>query len=309
MQTIILLHICQKTCALHGQGPVIDFLAWLEDQADRALQFCFPLPEKGSCAKKHGGIKKLNKELRLDQNDIPFDFMTQEQWYALPYSLNQFIETIATFGDGSRAIMIKPEYQNNEKVAEMIRNAKQSYTDVDAERNANHNLQFTPVGSSKRQSIHKRSRGIKPDNCDKPRIAKSNRDYNSYVKGFIEDFAKENGLEKAYVLDTTRGYDDESGSMSFKPCYIMKDAHESPNFSKVYKTMMKYGYGLHEALPVEDAEGNEIDVYNTDAVFAKGSSVNLEGGRGSNGRIEYSRRSDNGNSVPKIGTTAFNNKK
>ena len=59
MQAVILLHVIQKACTQHRQCPVIDFFARLEDQADRALQFCFPLFEKRSSTEERSGMEVM----------------------------------------------------------------------------------------------------------------------------------------------------------------------------------------------------------------------------------------------------------
>ena len=217
-----------------------------------------------SIAKRHGGVKWVDKRYQFDKLNFPnrgWDYFFEAKGSDIPYRLLQFADKVMQFNDGKSLYAIKPQYHDNEQIKQMLKSSQE----LDDLRTAEGGYQpgeerkeieadygggpFTKTFYSKvspnqmRQKTHKKARGKSP--LEPSRINKEFRDkhdisqtgdYDNYVINFLCD--KYNGLYVDYHIAVPTP---ESGRWE-------NEAY------KIIEEFKKYGYGWDESFGNRDIE-------------------------------------------------------
>lgn len=251
-------------------------------------------------AKTHGGIKRINKKYQLDKYEIPSDVeFIKDEWldFGASQILKRFTEELCVFGDGSRFVVIKPQYMDDPKAREQIEAILRQSEDLSASRNVDYpghteydrdyfegwGWKDIPVKVSpekERMKAHKAARGKKTRGLAKG----SDRSYWQYVMNYLEQLAEKTGGH----ADKYDGY-----------YYALFDVDEkgglTPESKKLYDIFTKYGLQTMGSGYTDD---NKLEVTFWDGTFWDYDPVRdrdvLRDTRG------FFKR-------PKIGTTDFMN--
>ena len=156
-------------------------------------------------AKRHGGVKWLDKNYQFDKLD-PGSSDVLFEAENIPTTLYKFAKEVMRFNDGKKLYAIKPEYHDNERVKEMLKSSGEM-SDLRTVRGGyepsvekeeievdygggpfRKSFNRTVSPNDMRMRAHAKSRGKK-----KP-LAKSSGDddYNDYVRRYLCD--KFNGV-------------------------------------------------------------------------------------------------------------------
>lgn len=293
-------------------------------------------PTFARIAKRHGGIKWLDKNYQFDK--LPFnkkaswggrtsgwnnDYIEMYPGKEMPWEIqNRFVDCVMKFNDGGALYAVKPQYINNPEVIDMLKSSEElaanrsagfkpgtvtDYSDLDDWGDPT-KKKLTADGM--RQWQHKKNRGKSP--AELPRKNNEFRDehgisqtgdYDEYVKNFLCD--KFNGFYVDYHIAVPTPEDGRWGEEA----------------SKIVDEFKKYGYGWDESFGNSDidyaydwADERTKDRFNPDIDymgFEKGKSrAYIEwddpgpfGYSASNpyGSFESSKMKD----TPRIGTSEF----
>jgi len=213
-----------------------------------------------SIAKRHGGVKWVDKRYQFDKLQFPnygWDYFFEAKTSDIPYRLLQFADRVMEFNDGKTLYAIKPQYHNNEQIKQMLKSSEElaslrtaeggfkvgtvtDYSDLDDWGDPT-KKKLTADGM--RQWQHKKGRGKTP--AEPSRINKEFRDehnisqtgdYDNYVINSLCD--KYNGLYVDYHIAVPTP---ESGRWGEEAM-------------KMIEEFKKYGYGWDESFGNSDIE-------------------------------------------------------
>lgn len=217
-----------------------------------------------SIAKRHGGVKWVDKRYQFDKLQFPnhgWDYFFEAKTSDIPYRLLQFADKVMQFNDGKTLYAIKPQYHNNEQIKQMLksseeladlRTAEGGYKEGEEWRETEVDYGGGPSTKSYKSKIspgemrrraHKKSRGKSP--VEPSRINKKFRDehdisqtgdYDNYVINFLCD--KYNGLYVDYHIAVPTPESGRWGEEAYK----------------IVEEFKKYGYGWDESFGNSDIE-------------------------------------------------------
>ena len=247
-------------------------------------------------ARQHGGIRSVNKKYQLDKNDLTNNLIRLKKGENIPWQLNQFVDDVCEFKDGSKYVIIKPEYQKDLEVKEKLESILKQSEDISDLRNQDYpgytytETDYKDIGDGarkyyditrtvspekQRNQMHKRARGKKTTGIAKG----SDRDYWKYVRDYLKDLTKQTGGKVTTFGDYYALFDvDENG-------------HFTPKSEKIYDEFMKFGLSDAKTGWIGD---NKLYIEFTDGTF-----------RDNDGYEEYTVDPRGFYKRPKIGTTDF----
>ena len=253
-------------------------------------------PRLKKVARQHGGIRSVNKKYQLDKNNLEYDLIFIKSGESIPWKLEQFVDNVCEFKDGSKYIIIKPEYQKDPKIKEKLESILKQSEDLANSRNVDYpgytytDRDYKDIGDGarkyydvtqtvspekQRMQTHRRARGKKTTGLAKG----SDISYWEYVRNHLEELAKQTGgrvtdFGDYYVLFDT----DENG-------------HMTPESEKIYDEFMKFGLSDANTGWVGD---NKLYIEFTDGTYTD-----------SDGYEDYTVDPRGFYKRPKIGTTDF----
>ena len=268
----------------------------VKESVQRILSEGFASPRLKKSARQHGGVRSVNKKYQLDKNDLSYDLIFLKKGESIPWKLGQFVDDVCEFNDGSKYIIIKPEYQKDPKVKEKLESVLKQSQDIAASRNQDYpgytykETDYKDIGygarkyydvtqtvSPEKQRIqtHKRARGKKTTGLGKG----SDRSYWNYVRSYLEDLTKQTGGKVTDFGDYYALFDtDENGNMT-------------PESEKIYDEFMKFGLSDAKTGWIGD---NKLYIEFTDGTYTD-----------SDGYKDYTVDPRGFYKRPKIGTTDF----
>ena len=268
----------------------------VKESVQRILSEGFASPRLKKAARQHGGVRSVNKKYQLDKNDLSYDLIYLKKGESIPWKLDQFVDDVCEFNDGSKYIIIKPEYQKDPKVREKLESVLKQSQDIAASRNQDYpgytykETDYKDIGDGarkyyditqtvspekQRMQTHKRARGKKTTGLGKG----SDRSYWNYVRSYLEDLTKQTGGKVTDFGDYYALFDtDENG-------------HMTPESEKIYNEFMKFGLSDAKTGWIGD---NKLYIEFTDGTYTD-----------SDGYEDYTVDPRGFYKRPKIGTTDF----
>jgi hypothetical protein len=213
-----------------------------------------------SIAKRHGGVKWVDKRYQFDKLQFPnygWDYFFEAKGSDIPYRLLQFADKVMQFNDGKSLYTIKPQYHGNEQIKQMLKSSEEladlrtaeggfkagTVTDYSQRDDWGDPTKKKLTADGMRQWQHKKGRGKSP--LEPSRINKEFRDehdisqtgdYDNYVINFLCD--KYNGLYVDYHIAVPTPESGRWGEEAYK----------------IVEEFKKYGYGLDESFGNSDIE-------------------------------------------------------
>ena len=262
-------------------------------------------------AKKHGGIKWLDKNYQFDKLDVQYgtsDFFEVDENNDIPRNLLRFADCVIKFRDGKNLYAIKPMYHNNEQIKQMLKNSEElnnlrtqhggyepeitKYEYYEPDRGTMSGYHTTSP-EEVRQRTHKKARGNR-----KP-LAKTNgdSDYDAYVEKYL--CSKFDG--KPIYIDFDDYY--------IKCIVVPVDNVWGEEAEFIRNEFRKYGYGEKESISrstIEDCMGDDFNPNMGYIAFVnveQDSFIEVDDRRMSKDYGYYKK--DKLPKTPKIGTSGF----
>jgi hypothetical protein len=221
-------------------------------------------PMLARMAKQHGGVKKINKSLQLDKNDLKYQYKSDwddknyetyvdgfviepDEKFPFRFDKKRFFDTVCVFNDGTEYVIYKPEFQKSpearEKLETILQAAKNTaakrsepypghtWTEREYERDDDgttkgYDYTHTVTPEQERQAAHKKARGKKTTGIGKG----SDRHYWRYVSNYLRGVA-----ESAGGVEMMDGY---LVPMDRDP----KTYEYTPEAEKIADEFYKFGY-------------------------------------------------------------------